>query len=733
MEAAGLAFGVVPIAIELFNQSVAAYKLFIEGKELEKTAAHMGARLAIEERRLVQWGEGSGLHSDPKPEIQSDAFSLDSRLLQNKALCDVVMRTLTCIKDVLYDTDSLSKKYGMKISSMDIPKDAEKGVVTEDITVDERAPLQTPKSSVSRLSRFRWAIKDKDKFGELLEQLKYYNDSLYSLLPREIGVTITRDVLAFLVASASDSSLLQLRSLGRKEEKLASPGEATRYGGISSAASIALKIRHQTMKEDSITVIPKSEIHLDSEGSRLATWNKPGEEARVFLEVKQTVRSEAQGDGSGGVRLLASLLNRTSTAREFSALRCLGISHMSSGASTLIYELPDDADPMAEPATLHEMLTDESGWIPTLDDRFELAKVIAGAIFQMHSAGWMHKDVSSHNILFFKHTAKDRDKGPYNVNRPYLKGFRFSRQVYIPPSDSDFERVHYRSERRSGGGNPEGSFFGYDQERKGVSQAMRRSYEPSRGQTRFKRKEHENTELLREAIYQHPAYVFHKLISEATSNGYSELSDYKEHNKKETYFTCRHEYYSLGLLLLEIGLWRPIEAMDLLTTPVAATGIWDFPLSLSLTYDHGVWEERNFNGRIMTATKTIRAARYRLLSSSDENIWPAELQSYVRELRQVLGEERIEGISLKVYNAASPDNVESFWSLWDEVYPHVILRKDAVGLSKRAIGVRMGRRYRDVIIRCLTSDFSITPTSDEFKWLRAFNWLIVKELDKCCV
>ncbi|PNP55393.1 hypothetical protein FNYG_15520 [Fusarium nygamai] len=731
MEAAGLAFGVIPIAIELFNQSVAAYKLFIEGKELEKTAAHMGARLAIEERRLVQWGEGSGLHSDSKPEIPSDAFGLDSRLLQNKALCDVVIRTLTCIKDVLYDTDSLSKKYGMKISSMDIPKDAEKGVVTEDIKVDEKAPLHSPKSSVSRLSRFKWAIKDKDKFSELLEQLKYYNDSLYSLLPREIGVTITRDVLAFLVASASDNSLLQFRSLGRKEERLASPGGANRYGGISSAASIALKIRHQTMKEDAITVIPKSEIHPDSEGSRLATWKKPGEDARVFLEAKQTVRSEAQGDGFGGVRLLASLLNRTSTAREFSALRCLGISHMSSEAPTLIYDLPDDANPIAEPATLYEMLTDGSGWVPTLDDRFELAKVIAGAIFQMHSAGWMHKDVSSHNILFFKHTAKDRDKGLYNVNRPYLKGFRFSRRVYIPSSDSDFEMVSYRSKRRGGGGNREGGFFGDNHQLK--SHAMRRSYEPSMGQTKFKRKEHENTELLREAIYQHPAYVFHKLISEATSNGYSELSDYKEHNKKETYFTCRHEYYSLGLLLLEIGLWRPIETMDFLTTPVAATGIWDFPLSLSLTYDHGVWEERNFNGRIMTATKTIRAARYRLLSSRDENIWPAELQSYVQELRQVLGEERIEGISLKVCNAASPDNVESFWSLWDEVYPHVILRKDAVGLSKRAIGLQMGRRYRDVIIRCLNSDLSIPPASDEFKWLRAFNWLIVKELDKCCV
>lgn len=144
MEVAGLAFGVVPIAIELFNQSVAAYKLFIEGKELEKTAAHLGARLAIEERRLVQWGDGSGFRSDSESNHQSDEFGLDSRLLQNRALCDVVIRTLTCIKDVFYDTKSLSKKYGMRISTTDNLNGAEKDTVTNDTEIDEKIFCRIP-------------------------------------------------------------------------------------------------------------------------------------------------------------------------------------------------------------------------------------------------------------------------------------------------------------------------------------------------------------------------------------------------------------------------------------------------------------------------------------------------------------------------------------------------------------------------------------------------------------
>lgn len=103
----------------------------------------------------------------------------------------------------------------------------------------------------------------------------------------------------------------------------------------------------------------------------------------------------------------------------------------------MLYEAPADADPIAEPLTLHELLIMEDELPSTLDDRFELAKGIASAICHLHSAGWMHKDVSSHNIVFFKSTTPSDEGGFYNLKTPYLRGFRFSRRVQIVRSDSD--------------------------------------------------------------------------------------------------------------------------------------------------------------------------------------------------------------------------------------------------------------------------------------------------------
>ncbi|KAG4261535.1 hypothetical protein FPRO03_11552 [Fusarium proliferatum] len=295
MEVAGLAIGVVPLAIELFKQSISAYKIFIEAKELEKTATHLGTRLAIEERRLAQWGQGTGLSSEAKSEsgLEPDDSNLDRRILENEALCQVVVRTLTCVRDVFDDTDCLSDKYGVKLSS------------SEKADSEANSSSKSTRSYISKIGRFKWAIMDKEKFNDLLQQLKYYNDSLYNLLPREIGFTITRDVLAVLVASASKDSLEVYRSLGTSRESLVSTGSMDQYKRISSAASVALQISGQSPKVDEALVIPRNEIQPDGQGSRLGTW----EQRRVFLETHQTIRSDAQGSKHRNTRLLASLLS----------------------------------------------------------------------------------------------------------------------------------------------------------------------------------------------------------------------------------------------------------------------------------------------------------------------------------------------------------------------------------------------------------------------------------------
>jgi hypothetical protein len=735
MEVAGLAIGGVSLLLELFDQSVTAYKLFVEGKELEKTSTHLTARLNIEERRLVQWGEGSGFAGEGKDAQKKvlGELGVDSRLLKNKALSDVISRTLICIKDVLFDADALSAKYGLKVFKQS-PGDEIKNKGREQKTDPgilkkqtlEKESLRISKGVHSKLARFKWAVKDKEGFQKLMEQLRYYNDSLYSLLPIEVGLTITRDVLASLLVSASDQSLLQFRALGKKTQR--GNGEAKgSYDDIGSAATVALMVRYQTT--EAVPILPDDEIHLDSDSSALAIWkNASATDVRILLEKKIGARSQGYKKGTqhyDDLRVLATMLSKSSVAETFRTLRCLGLTEKYADHATIF---PTDADPMAEPITLYDLLQedDKAPYIATLDQRFELAKSLASAVHQMHSAGWMHKDISSHNVIFFKHKGAN-SKTPYDLARPYLKGFRFARRVSAAAPQPEPSR---------------GSFFSRAPTTGREGHMQSHAFRP-RPTSRYdevvsKAKEaHANFELLQECLYQHPSYLFHRLISEADSDHNSEIAAYKANNKRETYYKCRHEYFSLGLILLEIGLWRTLDAMNVLREPFAPSSIWNIPVSLSLTYAYGTWDVRALKGRMDTAMRIMRVSRMQYLNEdlsstdSDGEEWPEELEDYITSLQRALREENIVGIPLKTRNAARDIGRETFWSLWDEVYPHACLRKDAIRLAQSLLGVPMGTKFRGVVMRCLSGDFSIDQKADESTWLRAFNWTIVKELENC--
>lgn len=432
-----------------------AYKYFQEGKVLEKTSTHATAKLEIEEHRLVQWGTGTGFSRERKNDSGTKTlgnFGVDSRLLQNQALSEVVKITLTCIQDVLYDTDVLKSKYGLKVLNHDKQVEEEKD--EDNGAMKDKMPFSLSKGNHSVFTRFKWAVRDKDAFSKLLEQLKYYNDSLYSLLPVETGITIMRDVLASLVALADDDTLQQFRSLGREDEQRARP---LSYKELYSAANVALKIRNSTLVKK-VPQIPITQIFEDSEIGCLATWrDTAGSEVRIVMEAKVGARVQSHTDNSralGDLSLLASMLNSKATAQEFRTMRCLGISTLKQNDVTMLYAMPEDADPMVEPITLHELLRThhEDSVLPALDDRFALARAIAGAIHHMHSAGWLHKDINSHNIIFFKSIASSSNNIQlYDIRKPYFRGFRFARRVYLSAPHDSIVRIQDFDERLSVG------------------------------------------------------------------------------------------------------------------------------------------------------------------------------------------------------------------------------------------------------------------------------------------
>ncbi|KAG9506469.1 hypothetical protein J7337_003452, partial [Fusarium musae] len=132
---------------------------------------------------------------------------------------------------------------------------------------------------------------------------------------------------------------------------------------------------------------------------------------------------------------------------------------------------------------------------PDLDDKFKLAATLATSLFELHTVGWLHKSLTSSNIVFFPSFTllpdsfgKDTDVTEHgwaaisqSIREPYLVGFNHSR----PDDPTTFTSGLTDSESRH---------------------------------------------------YQHPAYL-----------------------KAGIGYRLEFDYYSLGILLLEIGFWKPFS------------------------------------------------------------------------------------------------------------------------------------------------------------------------------
>jgi serine/threonine protein kinase len=91
----------------------------------------------------------------------------------------------------------------------------------------------------------------------------------------------------------------------------------------------------------------------------------------------------------------------------------------------------------------------------SLNDRFQVAKMISRCLGTLHSDGWLHKSIRSHAIKFFFHKT---DKAVMLETRaPYLTDFGFSRPLdgfsavqYAASTAIDLDRDVYRHPHRFG-------------------------------------------------------------------------------------------------------------------------------------------------------------------------------------------------------------------------------------------------------------------------------------------
>ncbi|KAK4212633.1 kinase-like domain-containing protein [Rhypophila decipiens] len=188
--------------------------------------------------------------------------------------------------------------------------------------------------------------------------------------------------------------------------------------------------------------------------------------------------------------------------RDFRVLRCTGYFHDPLKSSFgFMYEFPakaSDTSPM--PVTLKEVIRKFER--PDLEAVFELALALVKCVSAFHTVGWLHKNISSHTVLFFdsellrlfgdNNNVATRQQPPQALQNPYVVGLNHTRE--------------------------------------NTTQAL-------------------TTEASREPklqLYHHPKYLRQ---SDLSASGGGER------------FHAKYDWYSVGLVLLELGLWTWTEDM----------------------------------------------------------------------------------------------------------------------------------------------------------------------------
>jgi serine/threonine protein kinase len=411
---------------------------------------------------------------------------------------------------------------------------------------------------------------------------------------------------------------------------------------------------------------------------------------------------EKVGKETQKLRRLACLLHEAGSAIEYRAMRCIAMTERKKNQSSvaLIFELPSWANPNKKPFTLGEAL---QGGAPSLTTRFSLAKALVSAIHKLHSVSWMHRKISSENVVFFqslhglpREVTATSSAGSYDFRNPYLDGFKYSRAAHWLFDGKPFEQ--------SSSGNDQYTLF-----------------------LRFLKDAH-----------QHPSYLFHKQ--------YGTKKIYKLKGLQHCgYHRFRHEYYSLGLILLEIGLWLPLRNLDVVGSPRPGmlADFWKTTDTETDTEADGshvnkwapleTWFMKTRQDVAESwSSITKHKPTWEAVKSSKAD-FPDHTRAFIEALSRAVQEEQIEKIMSPLPDDKYEVDISNLGYHWEMSYPFEVLRQGAIVRAEKDLGNTMGEKYQKLVLRCLKSDFALDYGAPEAAWLHAFNWHVVREIEQCCV
>ncbi|CZR32119.1 uncharacterized protein FPRO_02065 [Fusarium proliferatum ET1] len=470
----GTALAVVSLSFDLFASCVRGFTLISDARNIGKDAAIERTKLVLQEHRLIEWARAIGLNP-PRDDGSLEIHKHPAALI------------LFQLEQLLSSTDALKKRYKLELVSP--PNDSDDLVPSEPAIVSDNpassilstiVPPEIRQGILKRAStlntanrfprRLYWAAVDKKRYAELVQDVTGLVDGLWSLLDIPHRIQTSRAVNQTLQLAIQTSE--DIKGLQYLQKSL--HDSFTDAGvGNSLAASAGLKAQHilltshsggarqRAHSDDGASRVP-AELPSVLDPSRLSGIHMMTSTIGSALYKGDTVLIEEKRVQPGmkaklkpRVEALVRLLSQPPTP-SFQTFPCLGYTE-EQGGFRLVFRLPPGTE---KPPSLLSVLSKSSGPLPDVGMRLRLAAQVCQTLLSFHTAGWLHKDMRSENILLVSPTSSSSID---RLGRPYLCGFSFARQgspteISEQPSE-DLSRDIYRHPKALG--EPSDSFERY--------------------------------------------------------------------------------------------------------------------------------------------------------------------------------------------------------------------------------------------------------------------------------
>ncbi|CAM1506903.1 Fc.00g065440.m01.CDS01 [Cosmosporella sp. VM-42] len=457
-ELIGTTIGVVGILGQLFDGCIKAYGFFTTAAHLDVDSQRLLCKVRIEEMRLVVWGREWGV-----AEGRLEAHLDSAKNPQLRALATHILEEL---HGTVTDFRKLQERYGLvdetpkgldvagkKGKGSTSPSPSRKGSNDEKVNGGSKrsSAVAGERSWKKELAlRTKWVIAgellmtepiqicieasandaiDKDKFTTLLKDLKDFNDGLERLFPPSYLPSFQRAWTHQLLESAqrdvTQLSLLENASSGTYPKLTTSATLKKLRINLDTKPQHAFKPTFRLkVSQQALTVLDKDprrcQAHHQFAGDVIIEWVDYDREA-----IEERVAHMRRMDD------LARMMHSASECHpDLHSIDCVGYTDDSENSRYgLVYKTPSSSF-----STLQILISSPDLKTPDLDDRVDLAKTLAVALWSLHSLDWLHKSLCSSNILFFPSAFSSSAHSPTataalipDISNPYLTGFDASR------------------------------------------------------------------------------------------------------------------------------------------------------------------------------------------------------------------------------------------------------------------------------------------------------------------